>query len=229
MRRAGSLVVSPLRAAFRPMAQSRSLGLVPMVIEQSGRGERAFDIFSRLLRERIICLNGPIDDSTAALVTAQLLFLESVAPQEKISLYINSPGGMVTAGLAIHDTMNYISAPVSTLCMGQASSMASLLLSAGTPGHRKILPNARVMLHQPSGGAGGQASDIAIQAEEILKVRSRLNGLYSRYTGRDVETIERTLERDYFLSAEEAVKFGIVDEVVTRRPQQLEGAEKPPQ
>jgi ATP-dependent Clp protease protease subunit len=288
-------------------AAARSFALVPIVIEQSGRGERAFDIFSRLLRvrlhtrarrrhprslldlparlharlhaqERIVCLNGPIDDQTASLITAQLLFLESTAPTEPLSLYINSPGGVVTAGLAIcacalaspqpcgvsvltaspcvagccflpacvaDDTMMYISSPVKTLCMGQASSMASLLLAAGArmtyagsmaaakqllnthapslshagaPGERRILPNARVMLHQPSGGAGGQASDIAIQAAEILKVRARLNGIYVRHTQQSLAKIETTLERDHFMSAHEALQFGIVDEVVERRP-----------
>lgn len=163
-------------------------------------------------------LQGPVDDSMAALVTAQLLFLESEAPSEPISVYINSPGGVVTAGLAIYDTMQYISAPVKTLCLGQASSMASLLLAAGAPGERRILPNARVMLHQPSGGAGGQASDIAIAAAEILKVRSRLNGLYVHHTGQPLSTIEHTLERDHFLSAQEALAFGLVDAVVTKRP-----------
>jgi len=163
-------------------------------------------------------LQGPVDDNMAALVTAQLLFLESEAPREPISVYINSPGGVVTAGLAIYDTMQYVSAPVKTLCLGQASSMASLLLAAGAPGERRILPNARVMLHQPSGGAGGQASDIAIAAAEILKVRSRLNGLYVSHTGQSLSTIESTLERDHFLSAEEALAFGLVDAVVAKRP-----------
>lgn len=199
----------------------RSYGLVPIVIEHSPRGERAYDIFSRLLKERIVCINGPIADDTSSLIVAQLLYLESENPQKPIQLYINSPGGIVTAGLAIYDTMQYITSPVSTLCVGQAASMASLLLAAGAPGERRSLPNARVMVHQPSGGASGQASDIAIHAREILDMRSRLNKLYVKHTGASLETIEQSMERDKFLSPEEAKQFGLIDEVIERRPDSL--------
>ena len=191
--------------------------LVPTVVEQSGRGERAFDIFSRLLKERIIMLQGPVHDEMAGLVTAQLLFLEAEDPERAISLYINSPGGSVTAGLAIYDTMQYIRAPVGTLCLGQAASMGSLLLAAGEPGMRRCLPNAQVMLHQPSGGAQGQAADIAIVAKEILKTREKLNKIYVSHTGKDVESIERVMDRDTYFTAEEAKEFGVVDEVVAAR------------
>ncbi len=191
--------------------------LVPMVIESSGMGERAFDIFSRLLKERIIMLQGPVHDEMAGLVTAQLLFLEAEDPERAISLYINSPGGSVTAGLAIYDTMQYIRAPVGTLCLGQAASMGSLLLAAGEPGMRRCLPNAQVMLHQPSGGAQGQAADIAIVAKEILKTREKLNKIYVSHTGKDVEAIERVMDRDTYFTAEEAKEFGVVDEVVAAR------------
>ena len=191
--------------------------LVPMVIESSGMGERAFDIFSRLLKERIIMLQGPVHDEMAGLVTAQLLFLEAEDPERAISLYINSPGGSVTAGLAIYDTMQYIRAPVGTLCLGQAASMGSLLLAAGEPGMRRCLPNAQVMLHQPSGGAQGQAADIAIVAKEILKTREKLNKIYVSHTGKDVEDIERVMDRDTYFTAEEAKEFGVVDEVVAAR------------
>ncbi len=188
-----------------------------MVIESSGMGERAFDIFSRLLKERIIMLQGPVHDEMAGLVTAQLLFLEAEDPERAISLYINSPGGSVTAGLAIYDTMQYIRAPVGTLCLGQAASMGSLLLAAGEPGMRRCLPNAQVMLHQPSGGAQGQAADIAIVAKEILKTREKLNKIYVSHTGKDVEAIERVMDRDTYFTAEEAKEFGVVDEVVAAR------------
>ncbi|GLJ39794.1 hypothetical protein SUGI_0813360 [Cryptomeria japonica] len=197
---------------------TRQYGLVPMVIEHTSRGERAYDIFSRLLKERIVCINGAIDDDTASLVVAQLLFLESENPEKPISLYINSPGGVVTAGLAIYDTMQYIKSPVSTLCVGQAASMGSLLLTAGAKGERRSLPNARVMIHQPSGGASGQASDIAIQAKEILKTRERLNGLYAKHTGQEIDRIEKCMERDMFMSPDEAKEFGLVDEVIEHRP-----------
>ncbi|BBN12982.1 ATP-dependent Clp protease, protease subunit [Marchantia polymorpha subsp. ruderalis] len=200
---------------------SRSYGLVPMVIEHTSRGERAYDIFSRLLKERIVSIHGPISDDTASLVVAQLLYLESEHPEKPIHLYINSPGGVVTAGLAIYDTMQYIRSPVSTLCVGQAASMASLLLAAGAVGERRSLPNARVMIHQPSGGASGQASDIAIQAREILDMRMRLNKLYVRHTGKDIEAIEQSMERDHFMSPEEAKGFGLIDEVIERRPVSL--------
>jgi len=196
-----------------------SQALVPMVVEQTARGERAYDIYSRLLKERIIFLTGPVYDQMSALVCAQLLFLESENPSKDISFYINSPGGVVSAGLAIYDTMQLIRCPVSTYCIGQAASMGSLLLAAGTPGKRFALPNARVMVHQPSGGAQGQAADIEIQAREILTLRSRLNEIYHRHTGQTIEAIEAKLERDSYMSAEEAKAFGIVDEVVASRPQ----------
>lgn len=192
--------------------------LVPMVVEQTNRGERAYDIYSRLLKERIIFLVGPINDHVASLVCAQLLFLESENPNKDISFYINSPGGVVTSGLAMYDTMQYIRPDVSTLCIGQASSAGSLLLTAGAAGKRYSLPNARVMVHQPSGGAQGQATDIEIQAREILKIRQRLNDIYVHHTGQDLKTIEDAMERDRFMSAEEAKAFGLIDHVVTKRP-----------
>ncbi|XP_078440033.1 nuclear-encoded CLP protease P7 [Wolffia australiana] len=204
-------------AAAAPPA-SRSYGLIPMVIEQTSRGERAYDIFSRLLRERIVCINGAISDDTASVVVAQLLFLESENPSKPIHVYINTPGGVVTAGLAIYDTIQYIRSPVTTLCIGQAASMGSLLLAAGAPGERRALPNSRVMIHQPSGGASGQASDIAIHAKEILKVRERLNSIYAKHTGQDISRIEQSMERDMFLSPEEAKEFGLIDEVIEHRP-----------
>jgi ATP-dependent Clp protease protease subunit len=191
--------------------------LVPIVIEQSARGERSFDIFSRLLRERIIFVIGPIDDGSASLVVAQLLFLEADNPKKEIAMYINSPGGVVSAGLSIYDTMQFIRAKVTTMCIGQAASMGSLLLCAGEKGMRQALPNARVMVHQPSGGFQGQASDIQRHAEDILKVKRRLNEIYVEHTGQSYEVIDRTLDRDHFMSAEEAKAFGLVDEVVTKR------------
>ena len=192
--------------------------LVPMVVEQTARGERAFDIYSRLLKERIIFLTGPIYDQVSALICAQLLFLESENPSKDISFYINSPGGVVTAGLAVYDTMQYIRSPVSTVCVGMAASAGSLLLTAGAKGKRYALPNSQVMIHQPSGGAQGQATDIEIQAREILKTRARLNLIYVHHTGQALEAIEAKMERDTYLSAEEAREFGLVDEVVDRRP-----------
>ena len=192
--------------------------LVPMVVEQSARGERAFDIFSRLLKERIIFLTGPVYDEMSALVCAQLLFLESDNPGKDIAFYINSPGGVVSAGLAIYDTMQYVRSPISTVCIGQAASMGSLLLCAGAKDKRFALPNARIMVHQPSGGAQGQAADIEIQAREILLLRGRLNQLYVKHTGQPIDVIERKLERDSFMSAEEARDFGLVDTVVENRP-----------
>ncbi|BAT19384.1 ATP-dependent Clp protease proteolytic subunit [Asaia bogorensis NBRC 16594] len=195
--------------------------LVPMVVEQTSRGERAFDIYSRLLQERIIFLTGPVYDQVAAVISAQLLYLESVNPSKEISFYINSPGGVVSAGLAMYDTMQYIRCPVSTVCIGQAASMGSLLLAAGEKGRRFCLPNARVMVHQPSGGAQGQASDIEIQAREILEIRKRLNEIYRHHTGRTLEEIEQKLERDSYLSADEAKAFGLVDEVVQARPKSV--------
>jgi ATP-dependent Clp protease protease subunit len=192
--------------------------LVPMVVEQTARGERAFDIYSRLLKERIIFLIGPVNDGVSSLVCAQLLFLESENPSKDISFYINSPGGVVTSGLGIYDTMQYIRCDVSTVCLGQAASMGSLLLAAGAPGKRYSLPNARIMIHQPSGGAQGQATDIEIQAREILSLRGRLNEIYVKHTGQPLDVIETALERDKFLSPEDAKAFGIIDEVVHSRP-----------
>jgi ATP-dependent Clp protease, protease subunit len=192
--------------------------LVPMVVEQTNRGERAFDIYSRLLKERIIFLAGPVEDNMSTLIVAQLLFLEAENPKKEISMYINSPGGVVTSGLAIYDTMQYIRPAVSTLCVGQAASMGSLLLTAGEKDMRFSLPNARIMLHQPSGGFQGQASDIERHAEDIIRLKRRLNEIYVTHTGRDIETIERTLDRDYFMSAEQAKEFGIVDQVIDKRP-----------
>lgn len=194
-----------------------ALSLVPMVVEQTNRGERAYDIFSRLLKERIIFVNGPVEDNMAMLICAQLLFLEAENPKKEISLYINSPGGVVTSGMAIYDTMQFIRPAVSTLCMGQAASMGSLLLTAGATGRRFALPNARIMVHQPSGGFQGQASDIERHAQDILKVKRRLNEIYVHHTGRDYETIEKTLDRDHFMSAEEAKAFGLIDDVIVYR------------
>jgi len=192
--------------------------LVPMVVEQTARGERAFDIYSRLLKERIIFMTGPIFDQVASLVSAQLLFLESENPNKDISMYINSPGGVVTAGLAMYDTMQYIRSPVSTVCIGIAASAGSLLLTAGEKGKRFALPNSQVMIHQPSGGAQGQATDIEIQAREIIKTRARLNQIYVHHTGQSLDEIERKMERDTYLTAEEARDFGLVDQVVEKRP-----------
>ncbi|MGB3753877.1 MAG: ATP-dependent Clp protease proteolytic subunit [Parerythrobacter sp.] len=196
--------------------------LVPVVVESTSRGERSFDIFSRLLRERIVFVTGQVEDNMASLITAQLLFLESENPSKPISMYINSPGGVVTAGMAIHDTMQYIKPRVSTVCMGQAASMGSFLLAAGEPGMRIALPNARIMVHQPSGGARGMASDIEIQAREILRIRKAMNDLYVKYTGKSLTDIEKAMDRDTFLEAEEAMKFGIVDKVFETRPENEE-------
>jgi ATP-dependent Clp protease protease subunit len=191
--------------------------LVPVVIEQSSRGERSFDIFSRLLRERIIFINGPIDDNTSALVCAQLLSLESDNPKKEIALYINSPGGVVTSGMAIYDTMQYINCPISTVCMGTARSMGSFLLMAGTPGMRIALPNSSIVVHQPLGGFQGQASDIERHAQDIVKVKRRMIELYAKHCGRTIEEVERTLDRDYFMNAEEAKAWGIVDHIYEKR------------
>ena len=193
------------------------MNLVPMVVEQSSRGERAFDIFSRLLRERVVFLNGPIDDGVSALICAQLLFLEAENPKKQIDMYINSPGGVVSSGLAIYDTMQYIRCPVATTCMGMAASMGSFLLMAGEAGLRVALPNARIMLHQPSGGFRGQASDIVRHAEDIVKTKRRLNEIYAKHCGRTYEEVERTLDRDHFMSADEAKEWGIVDQVIEKR------------
>ena len=193
--------------------------LVPIVIEQSNRGERSFDIYSRLLRERIVFITGPIEDHMSSLITAQLLFLEFENPKKDIFMYINSPGGVVTAGLAIHDTMQYIRPKISTVCIGQAASMGSFLLAAGEPGMRVALTNSRIMVHQPSGGAQGMAADIEIQAREILRMRQRLNELYAKYTGQSLEEIEKAMDRDKFLEADEAKAFGLIDEVFDTRPE----------
>ena len=192
--------------------------LVPMVVEQSSKGERAYDIYSRLLKERIIFLTGQINDTVASLVTAQLLFLEAEDPKKEIYLYINSPGGLVTAGLGIYDTMQYIKPEISTLCIGQAASMGSFLLAAGTKGKRFSLPNSRVMVHQPSAGYQGQATDIEIHANEVLSLKKRLNEIYSKHTGKSVEEIKSALERDNFMTADVAKEFGLIDEVVEKRP-----------
>ena len=200
------------------LVENHMSSLVPMVVETTNRGERAFDIFSRLLKERIIFLTGGVDDGVASLVCAQLLFLESENPTKDISFYINSPGGIVTSGLAIYDTMRYIRPDVSTVCIGQAASMGSFLLCAGAKGKRFSLPNARLMIHQPSGGAQGQATDIEIQAKEILSLRARLSQIYAENTGQSIEVIEEAVERDKFLSPDEARDFGLIDEVVTSRP-----------
>ena len=193
------------------------MNLVPMVVDQTSRGERSYDIFSRLLKERIIFLTGPVEDTMASLITAQLLFLESENPKKEISMYINSPGGIVTSGLAIYDTMQYINSPVSTACIGQAASMGSLLLSGGAKGMRFATPNARIMVHQPSGGFQGQASDIVRHAEDIQKIKKRLNNIYVKHTGQKYDVIEKTLDRDHFMSADEAKTFGIVDHVYEKR------------
>jgi len=193
------------------------MNLVPMVVEQSSRGERSFDVFSRLLRERIVFLNGEVEDGMAALVCAQLLFLESENPKKEISMYINSPGGVVTAGLAIYDTMQYIKSPVSTVCMGFAASMGSFLLMAGAPGMRVSLPNARIMVHQPSGGFQGKASDIERHAEDIIKTKRRINELYAKHCGHTYEEVEAALDRDHFMSADEAKAWGLVDRVESVR------------
>jgi ATP-dependent Clp protease, protease subunit len=196
--------------------------LVPMVVEQTARGERAYDIYSRMLKERIVFLMGPVDDHVASLITAQLLFLEAENPEKDIALYINSPGGVVTSGLAIYDTMQYIRPDLNTICIGQAASMGSLLLAAGAPGKRYALPHARIMTHQPSGGFQGQATDIEIHAREIISMRQRLNEIYVRHTGRSLTEIESKMERDTFMSAQQALDFGPIDEVIERRPARLD-------
>jgi ATP-dependent Clp protease, protease subunit len=196
----------------------KAMNLVPMVVEQTARGERSYDIFSRLLKERIVFVVGPVHDSMATLVVAQLLFLESENPDKEIFMYINSPGGVVTSGLSIYDTMQYIKPKVSTLCIGQAASMGSLLLAAGAPGMRYSLPNSRVMIHQPSGGFQGQATDIEIHAKEILSLKARLNNIYVTHTGKPLEEIQKNMERDNFMSAEDAKKFGLIDDIIKERP-----------
>jgi ATP-dependent Clp protease protease subunit len=199
------------------MSEPRGLGLIPMVIEQSGRGERAYDIYSRLLKERVVFLVGPVTEVTANLIVAQMLFLESENPDKEISFYINSPGGSVSAGLAIYDTMQFIKPGVSTLCIGQAASMGALLLAAGTKGKRFCLPNSRVMIHQPMGGFQGQASDVEIHAREILFLKAKLNEILAKHTGQDMKTIDRDTDRDNFFSAEQALGYGIVDKVLVSR------------
>ena len=196
--------------------------LIPMVVEQSNRGERAYDIYSRLLKERIIFVTGPVEDYMASVIIAQLLFLEAENPKKEVSMYINSPGGVVSSGLAIYDTMQYIKPEVSTLCIGQAASMGSLLLSAGSAGKRFSLPNARIMVHQPSGGFQGQASDIERHAQEILSLRSRLNDIYVKHTGQNLKTIEKALDRDTFMTSDDAMKFGLIDKVVENRELKIE-------
>jgi ATP-dependent Clp protease protease subunit len=204
------------QAAHEP---ARGLGLIPMVIEQSGRGERAYDIYSRLLKERVVFLVGPVNEVTANLIVAQLLFLESENPDKDIFFYVNSPGGSVSAGLAIYDTMQFIKPDVSTLCIGQAASMGALLLAAGDKGKRFALPNSRVMIHQPMGGFSGQASDVEIHAKEILYLRQRLNEILAKHTGQPMETIQRDTDRDFFMGSEDAVKYGLVDKVLVSREQ----------
>jgi ATP-dependent Clp protease protease subunit len=208
-------------STYAGMSEPQGLGLVPMVIEQSGRGERAYDIYSRLLKERVVFLVGPVTEVTANLIVAQLLFLESENPDKDISFYINSPGGSVSAGLAIYDTMQFVKPDVSTLCVGQAASMGALLLAAGGKGKRFALPNSRVMIHQPMGGFQGQASDIEIHAKEILYLKARLNEILAKHTGQKIETIEKDTDRDNFLSATQAVSYGLVDKVLTSRTEAM--------
>uniref|UniRef100_A0A7N0TPD2 ATP-dependent Clp protease proteolytic subunit n=1 Tax=Kalanchoe fedtschenkoi TaxID=63787 RepID=A0A7N0TPD2_KALFE len=210
-----------LFAAAASSHASRSYSLIPMVIETSSRGERAYDIFSRLLKERIVCINGPISDDTAHVVVAQLLFLESENPSKPIHMYLNSPGGAVTAGLAIYDTMQYIRSPINTICLGQAASMGSLLLAAGAKGQRRALPNATIMIHQPSGGYSGQAKDLTIHTKEIVRIWDSLNGLYAKHTGQPIEVIQKNMDRDYFMTPTEAKEFGIIDEIMDQRPIEL--------
>jgi ATP-dependent Clp protease, protease subunit len=200
------------------MSETYMQGLIPMVVEQTNRGERSYDIYSRLLKERIIFLSGGVDDHVSSVICAQLLFLEAENPDKDIAFYINSPGGVVSSGMAIYDTMQYVKPDITTLCMGQAASMGSLLLCAGAEGKRYALPNSRVMIHQPHGGAQGQATDIEIQAREILALRARLNQIYVDHTGQKLDTIEKAVERDNFMTAEEAKKFGLIDDVVSSRP-----------
>ncbi|CAG9807319.1 unnamed protein product [Chironomus riparius] len=216
-----SLTLSSAKQIINPsllLQHKRGLGLIPIVIEQTGRGERSYDIFSRLLKERIICLMGPVNDSISSLIVAQLLFLQSENSTKPIHMYINSPGGSVTSGLAIYDTMQYVKPPIATWCVGQACSMGSLLLAAGEPGMRHSLPNSRIMIHQPTGGTQGQATDIQIQAAEILKLKKRLTQIYARHTKQEYEILEAKMERDTFLDPEEAKQLGIIDEVLEHPP-----------
>ncbi|QMW24360.1 ATP-dependent Clp protease proteolytic subunit [Sandaracinobacteroides saxicola] len=211
-------LADPAAALHATLGTDPSAGLVPIVIEQSSRGERSFDIFSRLLRERLIFVTGQVEDGMASLIVAQLLFLEAENPKKDIFMYINSPGGVITAGMAIHDTMKFIRPKVGTVCVGQAASMGSFLLAAGEPGMRASLANARIMVHQPSGGAQGQATDIEIQAREIIRIRAHMNSLYAKYTGKPLEVIENAMERDKFMSPDEAKDFGLIDEIYEKRP-----------
>lgn len=224
IRLGGATAVRPRSVSHQLHSSAAALSpMIPMVVEQSHRGERAYDIYSRLLKERIICLMGPVTDEMSSVIMAQLLFLESENPEKPISMYINSPGGSVTAGLGIYDTMQYVKPEIATLCVGQACSMGSLLLCAGAEGKRASLPNSRVMVHQPSGGAQGQATDILIQAEEITKLKRRLNEIYVVHTGKSYEEIETTLERDRFMSAEEAKDWGLIDNVINSRKNSPKG------
>jgi len=215
-----------MEKANSPLSTPASASLVPIVVEQTARGERSYDIYSRLLKDRVIFVIGPVEDHMANLIVAQLLFCESENPDKDISLYINSPGGSVTAGLSIYDTMQFIRPNVSTMCIGQAASMGALLLAGGAEGKRFALPHSRMMIHQPSGGAQGQASDIEIQANEIIKIRQRLNEIMAYHTGQDIEVVARDTERDHFLSAEEGVSYGLVDKVIERRVDKKEGSEE---
>ncbi|KAG8226519.1 hypothetical protein J437_LFUL006909 [Ladona fulva] len=215
-----------LRMSKIHTSSCHGLPLIPIVIEQTGRGERAYDIYSRLLKERIICVMGPISDELSSLVVAQLLFLQSESSKKPVHMYINSPGGSVTAGLGIYDTMQYILPPIATWCVGQACSMASLLLAAGTPNMRHSLPNARIMVHQPSGQAGGQATDIQIQAEEIIKLKKQINGLYVKHTGQLLSKIEQVMERDHFMCPSEAKEFGLIDKILDHPPKPEEIAKE---
>lgn len=202
---------------YNDVTNPKGLGMVPIVVEQSSRGERSYDIYSMLLKERVVFLVGPVDDHSANLVVAQMLYLEADNPDKDVHLYINSPGGSVTAGMSIYDTMQFIKPDVSTMCIGQACSMGAFLLAAGAPGKRYSLPNSRAMIHQPSGGAQGQSTDIQIQAQEILKIREKMNEIMAKHTGQDIETIDRDTERDNFMSAQESKDYGLIDEVVTSR------------
>jgi len=210
---------------YRGADEIKALNLIPMVVEQTARGERSYDIYSRLLKDRIICLMGPVDDYVSSLVVAQLLFLQSESSKKPIHMYVNSPGGSVTAGLAIYDTMQYVLPPISTWCVGQACSMGSLLLAAGSPGMRHSLPNARIMVHQPSGGASGQATDIQIQAEEIIKLKQQLNQIYVKHTGKEMEFIQNSMERDKFMSPAEAKEYGIIDKILEHPPKAGEASD----
>jgi len=224
--RAGPALQNRMKEICQNSCHRRMSGLIPIVLENGVGGERSFDIYSRLLRERIICVHGQVTDQMASVVTAQLLFLEAEAPDKPVYMYINSPGGLVTAGMAMYDTMQYINPDVHTICMGQAASMGSLLVAGGTSGCRSALPNSRIMLHQPSGGAQGMASDIDIQAREILRTRANLNKLYQLHTGQSLERIENVMERDFYMDVEQAIEFGVVDNILHKRPSMKEDNEE---